>query len=181
VNLTAEQRDKVVEYLDGPCQLREAADMLEVSWPAFADDYSRGMADSEAGRASEAATWYLACRAARSRTLAKLRAEAHATAGSRESADLLRVLEALTSEPEPMPSTHDNPRASGSLALVDALADPTLSADERAELSQLSQDFHAAGMAVFEALLQRDERRRARAGQLTQEPEAAASSPPNKA
>jgi hypothetical protein len=156
VNLTPEQRDKVVDYLDGPCQLREAADMLQVGWPAFADDYSRGMADAEAGRDTEAASWYLNCRAARSRTRAKLRAEAHATAGARESSDLLALLARLEAEPEPLPSSHDNPRASGSLAIVDLLEDPGLSPEERDRLKGLQQDFHKAAMAVFEVQLERD-------------------------
>jgi len=146
VNLTPEQRDKVVEYLEGPCQLREAADMLQVSWPAFAEDYSLGMADAEAGRGSEAGSWYLSCRAARSRTRAKLRAEAHATVGSRESADLLALLARLEAEAEPMPSSHDDPRASAPLSLVDALNDPALSPDERERLQGLHKNFHEAGM-----------------------------------
>lgn len=153
MTLSPEQRAKVVDYLGGPCQLREAADMIGVGWPQFAADYTQGMADAEAGRDSEAASWYLDCRAERSRTLAKLRAEAHATAGSRESGDLLRLLDNLTSEPEPVPSTFDNPRASGTLRAVDLKDDPRLTDEQRAELDAAHEAHDRAGLDLFAAIM----------------------------
>lgn len=160
MNLTPEQRDQAVDYFDGHALLREAADMLQVTWPSFADDWRAGRADAEAGRSTEAAAWYLSCRAARSRARAKLRAEAHATAGSRESADLLSLLRALEAEAEPVAADDDNPRASGSLALVVMLEDPGLTADERAEAKAALEKFDRAGLEVFQLILRRDERRR---------------------
>ena len=109
----------------------------------------------------EAAAWCLICRAARSRARAKLRAEVHATAGSRESADLLSLLRALEAEPEPVAADDDNPRASGSLALVDMLNDPSLSGDERIEAKAALEKLDRAGLEVFQLILRRDERRRA--------------------
>ena len=157
MSLTPEQRDQAVDYFDGHALLREAADMLQVPWSSFADDWREGKRDAEAGRDTEAAAWYLICRAARSRARAKLRAEAHATAGSRESADLLSLLRAL----EPVAADDDNPRASGSLALVDMLNDPSLSGDERIEAKAALEKFDRAGLEVFQLILRRDERRRA--------------------
>ena len=109
----------------------------------------------------EAAAWCLICRAARSRARAKLRAEVHATAGSRESADLLSLLRALEAEAEPVAADDDNPRASGSLALVDMLNDPSLSGDERIEAKAALEKFDRAWLEVFQLILRRDERRRA--------------------
>lgn len=161
MSLTPEQRDQAVDYFDGHALLREAADMLQVPWSSFADDWREGKRDAEAGRDTEAAAWYLICRAARSRARAKLRAEAHATAGSRESADLLSLLRALEAEAEPVAADDDNPRASGSLALVDMLNDPSLSGDERVEAKAALEKFDRAGLEVFQLILRRDERRRA--------------------
>lgn len=160
MNLTPEQRDQTVEYFDGHALLREAADMLQVPWSSFADDWREGKRDAEAGQDTKAATWYLRCRAARGRARAKLRAEAHATAGSRESADLLSLLRALEAEAEPVAADDDNPRASGSLALVDMLNDPALSGEERSEAKAALEKFDQAGLEVFHLILRRDERRR---------------------
>jgi hypothetical protein len=160
VNLTPEQRDQAVDYFDGHALLREAADMLQVPWSSFVDDWREGKRDAEAGQGTEAAAWYLSCRAARSRARAKLRTEAHATAGSRESADLLSLLRALEAEAEPVAADDENPRASGSLALVDILNDPALSDEERAEAKAAHERYVRAGLDVFRFVLRRDERRR---------------------
>lgn len=160
MNLAPEQRDQAVDYFNGHALLREAADMLQVPWSSFADDWREGKCAAEAGQDTEAAAWYLSCRAARSRARAKLRAEAHATAGSRESADLLSLLRALEAEAEPVAADDDNPRASGSLALVDILNDPALTDEERAEARDAHERYARAGLVVFEFVVRRDERRR---------------------
>ena len=50
MSLTPEQRDQAVDYFDGHALLREAADMLQVPWSSFADDWREGKRDAEAGR-----------------------------------------------------------------------------------------------------------------------------------
>jgi hypothetical protein len=99
--MTAEQRADAVRYLANGGTLREVAAMIHSPWSAFSKDWGLGRGDSENGRESELATWYRESQAARARKRATLRALASETAGTRESGDTLRVLEALESEQEP--------------------------------------------------------------------------------
>lgn len=105
--MTADQRERVVRYLGNGAKLREAADMVGAAWSDFAEDWTSGRKDSEAGRDSDVATFYRDARAARSRNIAEKRAEAAAAAGSRVSADLLAYVRQLESEEEPLAAADD--------------------------------------------------------------------------
>jgi hypothetical protein len=99
--MNPEQRTRVVELLAEGATLREASAITHTPWKAFAAEWAVGRGDSEQGHETELADWYRTAQAARSRKRAVLRALAAETAGTRESGDLLRVLEALEAEDEP--------------------------------------------------------------------------------
>src|SRR6266511_3743556 len=99
--MTAEQRSSAIGYLGDGAQLREAAHLVHAAWKDFSADWSAGRADSERGSDIETARWYRDAQAARSRKRATLRTIAAESAGTRESQDTLRVLEALQTEEEP--------------------------------------------------------------------------------
>jgi hypothetical protein len=100
--MNAAQRTEVVGYLGNGSKLREAASMAEASWASFAADWTAGRRDFEIGDDSPEATFYRDAQSARSRHIASTRAEAAATAGSRESTDLLAYVRQLESEAEPL-------------------------------------------------------------------------------
>ncbi len=99
--MNGEQRASVVCHLGNGATLREAASLVSAAWRDFVADWAAGRTDSEGGHESDEAAWYREAQASRARKRATLRALAATTAGTRESADLLRVLEALESEDEP--------------------------------------------------------------------------------
>ncbi len=143
--MTPAQRVEVVQHLSGPVRIREAAAMIGIAYREFERDWSKGHGDSQAGLDTPEARWFLDCSAARGRCIATLRSEAHAAAGSRESADLLRLVEHLTSEPEPLAEKDDDVRSrSALLSVSDKLNDPRLSADDRARLQDAQEDAQRA-------------------------------------
>lgn len=105
--MNAEQRASVVRYLSNGAKLREAAAMVEAPWGDFSADWVEGRKDSDAGKDSPEATFYTEAHAARARHIAETRAEAKASVGSRESADILAYVKALESEAEPLATSDD--------------------------------------------------------------------------
>lgn len=111
MRLTPDQAEKAIEYLGNGARIVEASRMVSAPWPAFAADWNDGRADSEAGTDTVEADFYRRAQAARSRHCAVKRATAAATAGSRESADLLAYVRALESEQEPLADDAETPNA----------------------------------------------------------------------
>jgi hypothetical protein len=111
MRLTAEQAAKSVEHLSNGSQIIEASRMVESAWSDFSADWTAGRSDSEAGLDTPEASWYRQAQAARARHCATKRALAAATAGSRESADILAYVKALESEMEPLAETAEKPNA----------------------------------------------------------------------
>jgi hypothetical protein len=111
VNLSTEQAEKAVEHLSNGSRIVEAARMVETAWSAFASDWTAGRTDSESNCDTPEASFYRAAQAARARHCATKRALAAATAGSRESADILAYVRALESEEEPLVENIEQPNA----------------------------------------------------------------------
>jgi hypothetical protein len=105
--VTGGQRTDAVRHLGNGATLRESAALVLSPWSSFAREWGIGRGESENGQESELATWYREAQAARARKRATLRALAAETAGTRESADTLRVLEALEAEDEPEAVEHE--------------------------------------------------------------------------
>jgi hypothetical protein len=102
VTLSDEQAKTITRHLSNGARRDEAARMASAPWTAFVSDWRAGRADFEAGKDSPEATFYSDSEAARSRHRATARAKAQASAGTRESADLLAYVKALEAEPDPL-------------------------------------------------------------------------------
>jgi hypothetical protein len=120
------QRDNAARFLGNGATLRESAALVLAPWSRFARDWGVGRGDSENGRESELGTWYRECQRARAQKRATLRALAAETAGTRESADTLKVLEALEAEDEPEAVEHESANLSAWSPRAFELADAFL-------------------------------------------------------
>ena len=85
--------------------------MVGAPWTHFASDWIAGRSDHEAGRDTPEAAFYAEAQAAHARHVATARAKAQASAGSRESADLLAYVRQLESEIEPLAEDAETPNA----------------------------------------------------------------------
>ena len=125
MRLSADQAAKAIEHIGNGSRIVEAARMVGTAWADFAADWVAGRTDHETNQYTPEATFYREAQAARARHCATKRAMAAATAGSRESADLLAYVRALESEVEPLAENVEAPNAirltqSGDPAVVKA-------------------------------------------------------------
>jgi hypothetical protein len=96
--VTPEQQRDAVELLGTGSTLRETAAIVRVPWPVFAAAWREGERECNAGDETELALFYAEAQAARAQVTSSLRAQAKASAGSRESADHLALLRKLHEE-----------------------------------------------------------------------------------
>jgi hypothetical protein len=111
LRLSADQAAKAIEHIGNGSRIVEAARMVGTAWADFAADWVAGRTDHETNQDTPEATFYREAQAARARHCATKRAMAAATAGSRESADLLAYVRALESEVEPLAENVEAPNA----------------------------------------------------------------------
>lgn len=111
MNLSVEHAADITRHLGNGARMTEAVSIAGAAWSDFAADWVAGRAGHESGKASETATWYAEASAARSRHIATQRAKAQATAGTRESADLLAYVRELQAEAEPLADMTEAPNA----------------------------------------------------------------------
>lgn len=161
MNLTPEQVAQVVEYLEGPAKVEEAARMLAVPFSDFSEDWTKGRADTEHKTDSRAARFYLDAMAARARCVATLRSDAQATAGTRESSDLLRLADALSTDVGPLVSDDDDVRRSPLLRVVDIIDHEHTTPDERKRLQAADANAREGMRGLLRELTARDTRLRA--------------------
>jgi hypothetical protein len=135
--VTPEQRDAAVAYLAEGSSLPETASLCGVPWPDFARSWTLGRSDAASGVESDEASWYVEADAARARFRANLRTRAAATAGARESSDLLALLRHLESEDEPVAEAATDVR--GSSLFLDVSDNPERYSDETKRLVQESE------------------------------------------
>jgi hypothetical protein len=121
--MTGNQSSEIIRHLGNGARLREAAALVHLPWPDFARVWREGRAASEAGTENDSATWYREAAEARARHIATVRAEARATAGSRESADLLAYAKSLESEDEPLSVESSEDRHGDPFSTVSAMID----------------------------------------------------------
>jgi hypothetical protein len=101
--VTPGQRADAVRYRSNGAKMIECAHMVGVTWEDYAADWKRGASDLTTGRRdTDQATFVRDSREGFARHCATIRAEAVATAGSRESADRLAYLRDLLAEAEPL-------------------------------------------------------------------------------
>ncbi len=100
--MNAKQRKTILDHLEhpGPGPV-DAARMAGVPLADFEQEWKRGRREAEQGQTSDAASFYVMAQAAMSRCQSRLVADAHASSGTRESQDLLRVAEHLRDLAEP--------------------------------------------------------------------------------
>lgn len=126
MNLTQEQADAFVAYLDGPAKVEEAARMLGVPLSRFRVDWTKGAKDADAGEDSDEAKLYLRAQSARARCLAVLRSDAEAAAGSREADTKLALARELEKDSGPLLDSDDDLRKrSADLYVTDAWSPTT--------------------------------------------------------
>jgi hypothetical protein len=105
--VTAEQRAEATRYRTNGSKMIECAHMVGATWEDYAADWKQGANDLTTGRETDEAAFVRNSREVFARHCATTRAEAVATAGSRESADRLAYLRDLLAEAEPLDEVDD--------------------------------------------------------------------------
>lgn len=160
--MTPEQRTTILGHLEhpGPGPV-DAARMAGVPLADFEQAWKRGRRDAEQGQESDAASFYVMAQAAMSRCQSRLVADAHASSGTRESQDLLRVAEHLRDLAEPFSDEEVGDVRSQSPILN--LADRIHAEQDPAERERM-RTAQAAGeqglCALFEEVLRQEARAR---------------------
>jgi hypothetical protein len=111
VRLSAEQTADAIRHLSNGSRIVESARMVHAAWSDFAADWVAGRTDHETNQDTPEAKFYREAQAARARHCATKRAMAAATAGSRESGDILAYVRALEAEEEPLAENIETPNA----------------------------------------------------------------------
>lgn len=167
MNLTPEQREQVVSWLEGPAKIEQAGRMLAVPYADFVEDWTTGRADSDHRRDTEAARFYQDAQAARHRYIATLRSDAEAVAAvnPREAESKLKLAATMESDTGPLANEEDDVRKSSRfLRVADIIANGQTTSEEREALLAAQAEARAGQRELLRQLTARDARIREERG-----------------